>query len=71
MGSMKSQLKTVRKQAAAANYERKVSMQLTAQQDLFLYSKVDQVEKSEKNSSESSTHTSSSGTTHGGGGGKF
>lgn len=71
VGSMKAQLKTVRKQTAAANYVRKGSMQLATQQDLFLYSKVDRVKKPEKDSSESSTHTSSSGTTHGGGGGNF
>ncbi len=71
VGSMKAQLKTVRKQEAAANYVKKGSMKLETQQDLFLYSKVDRVKKPEKDSSESSTHTSSSGTTHGGGGGKF
>lgn len=71
VGSMKAQLKTVRKQTAAVNYVRKGSMQLATQQDLFLYSKVDRVKKPEKDSSESSTHTSSSGTTHGGGGGNF
>lgn len=71
VGSMKVQLKTVRKQTAAANYVKKGSMQLATQQDLFLYSKVDRVKKPEKDSSGSSTHTSSSGTTHGGGGGKF
>ena len=71
VGSMKAQLKTVRKQTAAANYVKKGSMQLATQQDLFLYSKVDRVKKPEKDSSGSSTHTSSSGTTHGGGGGKF
>lgn len=70
VGSMKVQLKTVRKQTAAANYVKKGSMQLATQQDLFLYSKVDRVKKPEKDSSGSSTHTSS-GTTHGGGGGKF
>ena len=72
VGSMKSQLKTVRKQAAAANYVRKGSMQLTAQQDLFLYNKIDRVKKEEKSGSgDSTTHKSSSGTTHGGGRGKF
>ena len=71
VGSMKAQLKTVRKQEAAANYVKKGSMKLATRQDMFLYSKVDRVKKPEKDSSESSTHTSSSGTTHGGGGGKF
>ena len=72
---MKAQLKSVRKERAAANYVRPGSMNLTGKQDLFLYSHVDRVKKETKSSSGggggSSTHTSSSGTSHGGGGGKF
>lgn len=72
---MKAQLKSVRKERAAANYVRPGSMNLTGKQDLFLYSHVDRVKKETKSSSGggggSSTHTSSSGTEHGGGGGKF
>lgn len=72
VGNMKSQLKTVRKQAAANSYMRNGSMNITENRDLFLYHTVTRSEKPKNNSSSgSSTHTSSSGTTHGGGGGKF
>lgn len=72
VNSMKAKLKTVHSQKAAADYVKKGSMQLTAQQDLFLYNKIDRVKKEEKSSSgDSTTHKSSSGTTHGGGQGKF
>ena len=71
VGSMKSQLKTVRAQAAASSYVREGSMNVTESRDLFLYHKVDRTEKLKNNSSGSSTHKSSSGTRHGGGGGKF
>lgn len=71
VGSMKSQLKTVRAQAAASSYVREGSMNVTESRDLFLYHKVDRTEKPKNNSSGSSTHKSSSGTSHGGGGGKF
>lgn len=71
VGSMKSQLKTVRAQAAASSYIREGSMNVTESRDLFLYHKIDRTEKSKNNSSGSSTHESSSGTSHGGGGGKF
>ena len=71
VGSMKSQLKTVRAQAAASSYIRECSMNVTESRDLFLYHKIDRTEKSKNNSSGSSTHESSSGTSHGGGGGKF
>lgn len=71
VGSMKSQLKTVRAQAAASSYVREGSMNVMESRDLFLYHKVDRTEKSKNNSSGSNTHKSSSGTRHGGGGGKF
>ena len=72
VNSMKAKLKTVHSQTAAADYVKKGSMQLAAQQDLFLYNKIDRVKKEEKSSSgDSTTHKSSSGTTHGGGRGKF
>lgn len=77
-GIMKGQLKTVRSQTAADNYTKQDSMKLTKKSDLFLYKKVDRLEKTESSSSSSSsssggsqTHTSSSGATHGGSGGKF
>lgn len=65
---MKSQLKTVRRQAAAASYLKAGSMKVTDSRDVFLYRNVSKVKKAENNSSGSSTHTSSSGRTHGGGG---
>ena len=72
VGIMKSKLKTVRFQAAANNYVKKDSLNITQSKDLFLYQTVTRTEKPKDDSSSgSSTHTSSSGTTHGGGGGKF
>lgn len=67
---MKGKLKTVHAQSGAANYVKAGSMNVTHQQDLFLYRDVKRTEKP-KSSSGSSTHTSSSGRSHGGGGGKF
>lgn len=64
---MKSQLKTVRSQAAAGNYVKNGSLNITESSDLFLYRHVDRREKPK----DSSTHRSSSGRSHGGGGGKF
>lgn len=71
VGSMKSELKTVRRQAAANSYVKSGSLNVTERRDLFLYHTVTRTEKPKNDSSGSSTHTSSSGTTHGGGGGKF
>lgn len=71
VGSMKSNLKTVRAQNAAANYMKSGSMNLTESRDLFLYHTVTRAKKPKSSSSGSSTHRSSSGKTHGGGGGKF
>lgn len=72
---MKSKLKTVYRQAAASNYIRAGSMNLTDCRDIFLYNKVSRVARSQESSGRSggsaSSHTSSSGRTHGGGGGKF
>lgn len=69
---MKSKLKSVRYQAAADNYIRPGSMQLTESGDLFLYNTVSRVARPKDNdsSSGSSTH-STSGSSFGGGGGKF
>lgn len=67
---MKGQLKSVRKQSAAADYEKPGSMMVTDSREYYLYSHVDREEKSD-NDGGSSTHTSSSGNTHGGGGGSF
>lgn len=80
-GIMRSGLKTVRGQSEAGAYIKKDSMELTTENDLFLYKRVDRREKPKENESNkpvsssgsggSTTHTSSSGTTHGGKGGKF
>ncbi len=71
VGSMKSELKTIRKQTTADSYIKSGSMNISDSRDLFLYRTVTRNEKQKTASSESCTHTSSSGTTHGGGGGKF
>lgn len=73
-GMMKGQLRTVRSQAAAGNYVKKNSMNVTERHALFLYRHVTRSAKPKSNDSGgggSTTHTSSSGRTHGGGGGKF
>ncbi len=71
VGRMKAELKSVQMERSAANYIREGSMQLTKQQDLFLYRHVSRTKRQKSSSSGSSTHRSSSGRTHGGGGGKF
>lgn len=73
VGQMKSKLKTVRSQAAANNYIKNGSMNITESRDLFLYHTVTRTAKPKNTGSSggSSTHRSSSGTIHGGGGGKF
>ncbi len=74
---MKGKLKSVRLQAAATDYVRPGSMNLTESQDLFLYTHTTRTARPRDNDhggsggGGSSTHVSSSGTTHGGGGGKF
>lgn len=71
MFQMKGQLKTVRYQAAAGNYVRDGSLNITRSSDVFLYSTVNRTPREKNNASGSSTHTSSSGAAHGGGGGSF
>ena len=61
-GSMKSQLKSVRKQTEAAEYTKKGSMHLTVSRDTFLYRNVNRTKKENKSSSESERNV---------GGGKF
>lgn len=69
---MKSELKSVRFHAAANDYVKKGSLNVTESRDLFLYHNVMRTKKpDEESSGGSSTHSSSSGTVHGGGGGKF
>ncbi len=75
-GIMKGKLQSVHSQTAADSYVKRDSLQMTRENDLFLYRHVDRKEKprdSESGSSSggSSTHTSSSGAEHGGRGGKF
>lgn len=63
-GSMKSQLKSVKRQPAATEYTKPGSMQVTYSKDFFLYRIVDR-QKKENNSS------GSSGSSRNVGGGKF
>ena len=73
VGRMKAKLKTVRFQAAANNYIKNSSLNITESRDMFLYNTVTRTARPKDSDSGggSSTHTSSSGSTHGGGGGKF
>ncbi len=76
VSSMKNQLKSVRRQAAANNYILRDSFELQDNRDLFLYSNVTSTPIPRSSSSGgggggSSTHTSSSGSSHGGSSGKF
>lgn len=69
-GGLKKQLKTVEKQAAAAEYVKKGSLNINNRSDFFLYRTVSKTARPSSRGG-SSTHRSSSGTSHGGGGGKF
>lgn len=73
VGIMRSKLKTVRFQAAASNYVKHGSMQITDRSDLFLYRTMSRTPrpKNNDNSSSGGIHMSSSGTMHGGSSGKF
>lgn len=64
MNVLKGELKTVKAKAAAADYVRQGSMQLTQSRDIFLYRNVTRTAKPKNNSSD--THTGSSGSSHGG-----
>lgn len=70
VGKQKAQLRSVRKKAAAGEYTRQGSMEVSESRDFFLYKTVERREKA-NDSGGSSTHKTSSGTTVGGGGGKF
>lgn len=71
-GIMKSELKSVNGEAKADEYIKQGGLQLSKQNDLFLYKHVNRREKAKNESAEgSTTHTSDSGKTHGGSGGKF
>ena len=65
MNVLKGELKSVRAKAAAADYVRNGSMNLTQDKDVFLYHTVTRVPKPKEKSG--STHTGSSGRSHGGG----
>lgn len=67
----KSQLKSVKFEYAAREYEDKSSFNVTRSNDVFLYRNVTKQKKPESSGGGSSTHISSSGSSHGGGGGKF
>lgn len=67
MNILKGELKSVRSKAAASDYVRSGSMNLTEDRDIFLYHTVTRTAKPKNNSSGSGTHTSSSGSSHGGG----
>lgn len=69
-GVMRGQLKSVRTKAAASDYVKTGSMNVTEASEFFLYRNVSRVRKS-SDSNGSSTHRSSSGRSHGGGGRSF
>lgn len=75
VGIMRSKLKTVRFQAAASNYVKHGSMNITDSSDLFLYRTMSRTPRPKNNDNSSSgsggIHMSSSGTMHGGSSGKF
>ncbi len=70
---MRSRMNTAKAQRGAASYMDSSTYQIGLQRDIFLYSQIRKVRKSENNSSGggSSVHRSSSGRSHGGGHGKF
>lgn len=70
-GLMRLQLRTVRRQAAAASYIRPGSRDIRISRDMFLYRNVIRTQRPKDNDGGSSIHTSSSGRSHGGGGGRF
>ncbi len=68
MSSMKSALKSVRSQAAASDYVRAGSMNLTQNRDVFLYANVTRtaIPKERSSGGGGGSHVGSSGTSHGG-----
>lgn len=72
--TMRSKLRTVRRQPVASAYTRNDSLKITDARDVFLYSNVVRTARPKNTGSHgggSSTHVSSGGVSHGGGGGKF
>lgn len=78
-GISKGQLRSVRRQNAAAEYVRPGSFHLSEDRELYLYRKIDRVRKPDNNSNSSgrgsrggsTVHVSSSGRSHGGRSGSF
>lgn len=70
-GVMKGKLKTVHAQAAASQYVKPGSMNITESREIFLYRQIQWYKRETEKSGGSSTHKSSSGRTHGGSSGKF
>lgn len=69
---LRSQMNTTKAQKNATSYMLSDSYRIELQQDIFLYSQIRKVRKSENSSGGgSSVHRSSSGRSHGGGHGKF
>ncbi len=68
---MKSQLKSVGFQKAAAAYEKQGSMNVTNRSDLFLYRNVSRRRKPKQSSGGGGMSTGSSGRSHGGSSGSF
>ena len=69
---LRSQMNTARAQHGADSYMLKDTYQVNVQRDIFLYSQLQKVRKSENSSGGgSSVHAGSSGRSHGGGHGKF
>ena len=71
---MISKLKSVHMQAAAGNYVKDGSVDISEMRDLYLYSNITKRARPKNDSNNgggSSTHISSSGETHGGTSGKF
>lgn len=70
---MRNQMNTARAQRGAASYLKQDTCRIGIQRDIYLYSHVSKVRRSENSSSGggSSVHSSSSGRSHGGGHGKF
>lgn len=67
---MKASLKSVRSKYTASGYEKKGSMKITKQRDIYLYRTITRTPRPQNNGS-GGEHRSSSGRSHGGGGGRF
>ncbi|MDR1832533.1 MAG: TPM domain-containing protein [Fusobacteriaceae bacterium] len=70
---MKSQLRSIKRQGAAANYVQTDSLNFAAKDAIYLFSNITRtpIPKASSGGGGSSVHTGSSGTSHGGRGGRF